>query len=354
MSTHGVVYFKFKHQNSFDKIEFGASEISVSELKLKINEKLMLTDHQSSYKNATAIQLSRFGTTGEAGTVYDSDFELIPSHTSVLVMRVPAGKLAGKKIVVESGQLFATAAEGLPDPLALRPSIIQEEIDAKRRVPPVTVCEVCRSFMLNETGHGPVILTCCGNTVCSACASQSSPVCPIEKIDRSNRYRFVPNRALERLIEVVSKHRALFVFDSVVVPEGFLADTCGASDGHGPVAVAEVVDVDEFEAEVFDVDNPRPLTEREKDQLERRERRKRKAAEILMKKEGRVVKGELTEADINKLLKAEDIKAEMDGMDVFGGRTGGVGGHEVGNRMVVIEFPKLLTPEQFSMWQRQQ
>lgn len=352
-TTRGIIYFRFKHQTTLDKIEFAASEITVAELRIKINERLLLTDHQnSSYKNQSVLQICKIGAYGEAAAVYDSDFELIPTNTTVLVLRVPTGKTAGKKIVVEQQDLFATAQEGMPDPLALKASIIQEEIDkTSRRVPEFLVCPICRWFLLKDAGHGPVTLVCCGSTVCSACAMGST--CPVEQIDKGARFKAVANKAIERIVEIVVKNRDLFAFTKVVTPEGFLEVTEDMADDTAAVDV-EVLDVDEFEPEVFDVDNPRPLTAKEKEQLERRERRKRKAIEILMKREGKLVKGELTEADVNKLLKTEQVvKDELGMLD------GSIPGHAVdganenGGRAVVIEFPRLLSPEEFALWQRQ-
>jgi hypothetical protein len=192
------------------------------------------------------------------------------------------------------------------------------------------------------------VFQCFGNTVCSACAAEAKSInlCPIEK--RDVQIHAVTNRAIERLVKVVTERKQDFIFDAVNVAEDFFH--IPAREVLAAAAEVEVMDVDEFEPEVFDVDNPRPLTAKEIEQLERRERRKKKAIEILMKREGRMVKGELSEADINKLLKTE-LKAEL-GFDPLTG-AGVTEDQSARTRPVVLEFPKLLTREEFSRWQQQ-
>ena len=344
--TTGIVYFKFKHQNAFDKIEFSGSEITAAELRIKIQEKLLMVD--TSYKNATTLQISKLGGTTPGGELVEFDHELIPSHASVLITRAPAKSTGAKNIVVESAQLFAQPVEGQEDYLALKPSIIQSELEAAKPVPAVTVCELCKWFMQRDSGHFPVVLSCCGNTICSSCAisAKSTGMCPLEKRDVT--VQFVTNRAVERLVKVVADHRQNFLFDAVNVSEEFLV--LPAPSATEAVTDIEVVDVDEFEPEVFDVDNPRPLTQKEREQLERRDRRKRKAMEILLKREGKVVKGELSEADVNRLLKTE-LKAELG----FEAGTADAQRDEAADarRQIVIEFPRLLTREEFARWKAQ-
>jgi hypothetical protein len=353
-SVVGIVKFRFKHQNVFDKIEFPSSEITVAELRIKIQEKLLMTEGNQHYKNATILQISKLGTEEP----YEWDHELIPSQTSVIVSRVPVAATKNKqqRIVVDKTGLFAAQAEpgSEQDYFALKPSIIQSELDAVRRVPSIVVCELCSSLMLRESGKHPVILQCCGSTACFGCVSQAGETCPIEKRDLGKKVQFVTNRAVERLVTVIGNHKTDFVFDSVSVPENFLqAVQPGPEDT--TANELEIVDVDDFEPEVFDVDNPRPLTAKEIEALERKERRKRKAMEILAKREGKTaVKGELTEADVNRLLKME-LKAEL-AEGILGGLSGS--GEETDDpfanaKPIVIEFPKLLTPEQFIKWQNQ-
>jgi hypothetical protein len=137
----------------------------------------------------------------------------------------------------------------------------------------------------------------------------------------------------------------------VKVPESFL-ELVPDVDSGAVAQEVEVVDVDDFEPEVFDVDNPRPLTGKELEAIERREKRKRKALEILAKREGKTaVKGELTEADINRLLKME-LKAEISD-NVLGGFADEDETEGVDTRPVLVEFPKLLSPEEFMKWQSQ-
>jgi hypothetical protein len=348
MSVTGIVFFKFKHQNLFDKIEFPASEITVAELKIKISEKLQMNEGPHAYKNSS-LEISRYTTAGAPSQVFEYDHELVPSHTSVLVMRVPAGRAAGKRMIVEASDLFANPISGQEDPLALKQSIIQEEIDAKRVVPKIVVCELCQWLMDKAEKRGPVTLACCGHCVCATCASKTGITCPIEKIDFENPVKYCTNRAIERLVEVVSKNKETFLFEGVHTGETFFIVPEPALHAHAQEI--DVVDVDLFEPEVVDVDNPRPLTAKEKEQLERREKRKQKAMEILMKREGKAVKGELTEADVNKLLKQE-LKAETsEGL--------GIGGHLLNpdeesktSRQIIVEFPKLLSREEFSKWQK--
>jgi hypothetical protein len=340
MST-GIVKFKFKHQNVFDKIEFSGSEITVAELRIKIQEKLLLTDSGSN-RNSTVLEITKLGT----DELYEWDHELIPTHASVLVSRVPASKKTDK-IVVEKSEFFAQDTSQAENYFALKPSIIQTELEALRRVPGVVVCNLCNWLMARVAGRHPVILTCCGSTVCFACANIGKPFCPMEKRELSKPLAFVTDKATERLVNVVSSHKQFFVFDSVKIPEDFLVEK---QPELAEAEEIEVLDVDAFEPEVFDVDNPRPLTAKEIEVIERRERRKRKAIEILAKREG-VVKGELTESDVNRLLKLE-LKTEIGGLE-----NGTPEDEEMddlaGRRPVVLEIPKLLTPEQFAAWQKQ-
>lgn len=350
-STTGVVFFKFKHQTLFDKIEFPASEITVAELKIKISEKLQMNEGPHAYKNST-LQISKCSTTGangESGLVYEYDHELVPSHTSVLVMRVPAGKAAGKRMIIEASDLFATPQTGQEDPLALKQSIIHEEIDAKRVVPRIVVCELCQWIMLKDQNRGPVILACCGGCVCATCARKAGNTCPIEKIDFETPVRYCSNRAVERLVEVIRKNSESFIFDGVETGlDFFLAPQKTVEN----VQEVEIVDVDQFQPDIFDVDNPRPLTAKEIEQMERREKRKQKAMEILMKREGKAVKGELTEADVNKLLKQE-LKSEMfEGAHVAGITKLASEEESYTSRQILVEFPRLLSREEFSKWQK--
>lgn len=343
MST-GIVKFKFKHQNVFDKIEFSGSEITVAELRIKIQEKLFLAEPGGHSRNSTVLEIMKLGT----DEPYEWDHELIPTHTSVLVARVPASRSKQDKIVVDKTGLFAEENGEGDDFIALKPSIIQSELDAVRRVPSSVVCELCSWVMLREVGRHPVVLACCGSTVCFACAGKSKSVCPVEKREISKSVSFVTDKAVERLVNVVCAHREAYAFDTVNIPSDFLAPKEPKPEEREEV---EVLDVDEFEPEVFDVDNPRPLNAKEIEVLERRERRKRKALEILAKREG-VVKGELTESDVNRLLKME-LKTELGG-----GLEGTVQEDEemddmTARKPVVVEIPKLLTPEQFALWQSQ-
>jgi hypothetical protein len=335
----GIVKFKFKHQNTFDKIEFSGSEITVAELRIKIQEKLMLADHGHHHRNATVLEISNLGTEEP----YEWDHELIPTHTSVLIARIPASKAKTQKIIVEKTDMFSATSGAHEDAFAPKPSIIQSELETIRRVPTVVVCELCSWVMLREVQRHPVILTCCGNTVCFTCAKAAGTSCPIEKREP---FSFVSDRAVERIVNVVLGHKEAFAFDSVNVPSDFL--TVREEEPQKAEEV-EVVDVDEFEPEVFDVDNPRPLTAKELEIMERRERRKRKALEILAKREG-VVKGELTEADVNRLLKTE-IKSELTGMETGGADQESEEETRIGK--IVIEFPKLLTKDQFELWKSQ-
>ena len=341
----GVVYFKFKHQTYFDKVEFNSVEISVAELRLKIVEKLALVDPRHS---AHAIQICKVSASGDAGAPYEFDHELIHANTKVLVMRIPSKQSANtKKIVVDTGDFFVDEfVEG--DYLKLRESIIAQEVEAKKPCPRATVCPVCTSLMVAGP-HAPSLLVCCGNTVCMKCATGQN--CPMEKIASTN-FRTVPNKAVTRLVESVVRNKQLFIYDEVALPEGFL-DT-------QPTQVQEqqvetVIDLDEYEPEVFDVDNPRPLSAREKEVIERRERRKRKALEILAKREGqskKVIKGELTEGEINSLLKSE-IKAELQGLEGFPAGAAVEDDVDVGDHgLIAVEFPRLLTPQEFETWRR--
>jgi len=353
----GIVYFRFKHQKQLDKIEFNSTEISVSELRLKIIEKLALVDPRQS---ANAVQLCRIGPGGEPGTVFEYDHELIPTHTTVMVLRVPPKQSsAAKKIVVETTDyLVDDFVEG--DYLKLKESIIAEEVGTRKRCPRMTVCQLCSVFMISPD-HAPMLLVCCGNTVCAACVGGKTN-CPVEEPNAGavGNFRCVQNRAVMRLVETVTKQKDAFIFDSVRVPDDFLHydpkhDTSLEEAGE------TVIDLDEYEPEVFDVENPRPLTAKEKEVIERRERRKRKALEILMKREGntkKVVKGELTEGEINLLLKSE-VKAELHGLETSVDGKEGLGGDgdAVGDtgdgRFIYVEFPRLLTPDEFEKWKRQ-
>ena len=340
MST-GIVKFKFKHQNVFDKIEFQSSEITVAELRIKIQEKLLMDS--GGHRNTTVLEILKLGTEEP----YEWDHELIPSHTSVLVTRVPSR--ATKKIVIDSNQqLFATESQGHEDYFALKPSIIQSEIDSIRRVPQVVVCSSC-GWLMVRPAHSPVILACCGYTVCHECGVKAGSACPIEKRDIGKPIEFVTDRATERIVNVVSSNKAAFAFDSVSIPEDFLQVQ---AEPQAAVTDVEIVDVDSFEPEVFDVDNPRPLSAKEIEAIDRRERRKRKALEILAKREGaKAVKGELTEADVNRLLKME-LKAELDGTASGQDRLDD-DASDSRRRPIVVEFPKLLTPEEFNRWKSQ-
>ncbi len=341
----GIVKFKFKHQNVFDKIEFPSSEITVAELRIKIQEKLMLTEGH--YKNASILQIFKYGT----DEVYELDHELIPSQTSVIIARMPKSKQQQTIVVDKTDAFGGNASEPANDYFALKPSIIQGELEAVRRVPSVVVCELCNWLMLREISRHPVILQCCGATVCADCARKGNETCPMENRDLGKKLHFVTNRAVERLVQVVSSYKSDYVFDCVKVPESFLELVPDVDSGAGAQEV-EVVDVDDFEPEVFDVDNPRPLTGKELEAIERREKRKRKALEILAKREGKTaVKGELTEADINRLLKME-LKAEISD-NVLGGFADEDETEGVDTRPVLVEFPKLLSPEEFMKWQSQ-
>jgi hypothetical protein len=295
----GIVYFRFKHQNQFDKIEFSSAEISVAELRLKIIEKLALIDPRQS---ANAVHICRIGPGGEPGQAFEYDHELIPTHTRVMVLRVPPKQsVASRKIVVGTSDfLVSDFVEG--DYLKLKESIIAEEVEARKRCPPIAVCKLCSSFMTGA--HAPVVLVCCGNTVCVACAGKTKDgMCPVEKCSPTD-YKFIPNRAVGRLVDAVTKARENFIFDGVNVPDGFLQVEIPevVSDEKAEV----VIDLDEYQPEVFDVENPRPLSAKEKEIIERRERRKRKALEILMKREGnskKVIKGELTEGELRLLVR---------------------------------------------------
>jgi hypothetical protein len=343
--SSGIVKFKFKHQNVFDKIEFPSSEITVAELRIKIQEKLLMTEGGGAARNSSVLEILKIGTEEP----YEWDHELIPSHTSVLVSRAPAK--AVQKIIVHQQAQGNEAVSG-EDVFALKPSIIQSELDSVRRVPQIAVCELC-SWIMVRTDHYPVILSCCGKTICHACVSKSGNTCPVENRDPGKPVTFVTDRAVERIVNVITCNKTAYVFDSVSVPPDFLVESRFPETGPEDTTV-EVVDVDEFEPEVFDVDNPRPLNAKEIEALERRERRKRKALEILAKREGaKAVKGELTEADINRLLKTE-LKSELS-VEGFSGQPGEEADEQsTRRRPIVIEYPKLLTPEQFGLWKSQQ
>jgi len=343
----GVVYYRFKHQTNFDKVEFNSTEISVAELRLKIVEKLALVDPRHS---ANAIQICRITQSSGPGAPYDMDQELIQTNTRVMVLRIPSKQtMQTKKIVVETGDFFVDEfIEG--DYLKLKESIIAQEVEAQKPCPKAAVCAICRSLMVPGV-HAPVLLVCCGNTVCMQCVSDG--VCPMEKIPN---VRTVPNRAIARLVDAVVKEKLVFIFEEVNVPSGFL-DVEPEKDESKHAEVA-VIDLDEYQPEVFDVDNPKPLSAKEKELIERRERRKRKALEILAKREGqskKVIKGELTEGEINSLLKSE-IKAELQGLEGYHvSKTSNPeenGDSLEGAGPIAVEFPRLLTAQEFEIWKR--
>ena len=332
----GIIFFRFKHQKEFDKIEFPAgSEISIAELKLKIGEKLALAEKHA---NSSAIRLHRMSTTEEGvfGREYQEDHELIPSHSSVLVFRAPSK--AGAKITVAQSDFFAPDQEGV-DPLALQPSVIAGEQDQLKRLPLAVVCGVCNHLM-HPPAHAPVVLHCCGEVVCAECGT--GEVCPIEKKLRSPM-RVTPHRGLARLVATVATHRNLFGWDrAILVPANFFLDQPNAPTSELPELEEEAIDLDE----VVDVD--REMSAAELAALERRERRKRKAAEWVLKKEGKAVKGELTEGEIARLFKQElkaEVKGEEWGEEAREAARGWTG-------PVVIEFPRLLTPDEFFHWQQ--
>lgn len=348
----GIVFFRFKHQKGFDRIEFSGSEISVAELKLKIIEKLVLVEKHA---HASAIQLHRPSAdrddTNAVGSKYEYDSEIIPANTSVIIIRVP-NKVTGNRITVTASEFFpqVTAEQGV-DPFALKQSIIADEIDQVKKVPPVLICSVCRFFM-TSTNHAPVVLHCCGGTVCMACAKGAGSECPLEKISTSeDLVRFSLHRSLGRLVNVVVLNRAHFAFDEgVLFDEDFSKlsseqhPTTEAGSGEAP----EVVDLEE--PDIVDVD--KPLTAKELEQIERRERRKRKAAELILKKEGKAIKGELTESEIARIFK-EEIKRE-EGSGFLKGELGEEDFSTARFRgPVIVELPRLLTAEEFACWKSQ-
>jgi hypothetical protein len=344
----GLVFYKFKHQTSFDKVEFNSAEISVAELRLKIVEKLALVDPRHS---AHAIQICRISPSFDVGAAYEDDQELIKTNTRVLVLRIPSKQgTQTKKIVVDTGDFFVDEfVEG--DYLKLKESIIAQEVEARKACPRAAVCQLCRALMIPGE-HAPALLICCGNTVCMQCAGKGN--CPMEKNSPGN-FRNVLNKTVARLVDVVVREKELFIFEDVVVPPGFLDIQNSAVTAKE--AEETVIDLDEYEPEVFDVDNPRPLTDKEKEIIERRERRKRKALEILEKREGqskKVVKGELTEGEINSLLKSE-IKAELHGLEgLTPGETSLEDPNDATDGMgpIAVEFPRLLTAQEFEVWKR--
>lgn len=329
MST-GVVQYKFKHQNGFDRIEFASNEISVGELKVKIAEKLGLLDP---VRGSTGLEIAR----PADGELYDFDDELLPSHTSVLVLRVPS-KVERTKISVDSKDFFIpeNATEG--DYLKLRESVIAAELASSvRRCPDMAVCPVCRALLLKS-----VILGCCGWTVCATCGVQGAE-CPVEK-NGTVVEKLSVSRGVSRLVSVIAKYRSQFVFETVTTPSGFLDEKI--EEKEEVIADDEaVIDLD-ADDHVVDVENPKPLTARERQMIEKREKRKRKAIEILEKRgDKKIVKGELTEGEINSLLKAE-MKAEL---GLIGADTEGEEQRHIG-RAITVEFPRLLTPEEFARW----
>ena len=327
----GVVYYRFKHQKALDRIEFSSSEISVAELKLKIIEKLALVEKHA---HVSAIDLYRPTSVGDDGvmTKYELDSELIPSHTAVVVFRTPSKFIGSSRITVEGKDLFVPQHQ--VDPLALKQSILADESNQLKRVPEGLICTVCQKYMIGD--HRPVILHCCGVSLCVVCAAGRCPVC-----SEANSQHTL-NRALLRLAETVLRFKDLFGWGADVLLNHTIIPEVLVSDEH--VDDSEVVDLED---DVVDVD--KPLTAKELALIERRERRKRKAVEILLKKEGRLVKGELTEEQITKLFKTESALKHED--DLFK--------HEESEQAknlfgpVIVEFPKLLTPQEFSQWTTQ-
>ena len=328
--TLGTVYFRFKHQKGFDRIEFEGTEISVAELKLKIIEKLVLVEK---YSHESSIQLYHpsgdRNDTNSYGDIYEFDNELVLANTSVLVFRTPT-KAVGAKITVANSEFFPTKVS--PDIVpfgALKASVIAHERDQLKRVPDGLICSLCRYFM-TPPDHTAMILHCCGLTVCRACVV-GKQLCPL---DESHVCKFTLNRGLGRLAEIVRTNSTQFAFDEGVL----FSEQIDLDTQPQPGVEEECVDLDEV------VDVEKPLTAKELEQIERRARRKRKATELLLKKEGKTVKGELTETEIAKLLKQE-IKQDLDDLGISGQN-----GPVFNIRRSILEFPKLLTLEEFTRW----
>ncbi|KAF4673976.1 hypothetical protein FOL47_009894 [Perkinsus chesapeaki] len=202
-----VVYFKFKHQNTLDKIAFNAADIAVGELKLLIAEKkecdardLQLYEmDESTTENAAA---------GEPGRLYDYDGELIPANATLLVTRKPSvgrqsrGVKVKGNIVVEHARYFKSAdgEDGSSSPSQDNKEGKSRERIAK--VPETCVCPICNNLMLalsldlfigfevesiGQTDeihmapeHSPLLLPCCGGTVCKACLTDACPLNYVE------------------------------------------------------------------------------------------------------------------------------------------------------------------------------
>ncbi|KAF4757528.1 hypothetical protein FOZ63_007584, partial [Perkinsus olseni] len=234
-----VVYFKFKHQNTLDKISFNAADIAVGELKLLIAEKkecdardLQLYEmDQSTTENAAS---------GEPGKLYDYDGELIPANATLLVTRKPSvgrqsrGVKVKGNIVVEHARYFKKTAEEVENDSS-SPDSSSPASSRIARVPDTCICPLCNNLMLAPE-HTPLLLPCCGGTVCKCCLTDT---CPLNYVEACRLTRYGEKEGEKKPVEhkIVAAQLASVLHS--YASYDFNKDTCGFKYPDGLLDKAE-------------------------------------------------------------------------------------------------------------------
>ncbi|KAF4697270.1 hypothetical protein FOZ60_009893 [Perkinsus olseni] len=364
-----VVYFKFKHQNTLDKISFNAADIAVGELKLLIAEKkecdardLQLYEmDQSTTENAAS---------GEPGKLYDYDGELIPANATLLVTRKPSvgrqsrGVKVKGNIVVEHARYFKKTAEEEENDSS-SPDSSSPASSRIARVPETCICPLCNNLMLAPE-HTPLLLPCCGGTVCKCCLTDT---CPLNYVEACRLTRYGEEEGEKKPVEhkIVAAQLASVLHS--YASYDFNKDTCGFKypDGlldkaeekkeetvremmekeegkgkgrkRGPEEEDDIIDItdDEDDGAVVDLDDEEALAKKAK---------KYRPTVDLIKKER--IKGEKKEE-----LKDEDeddhwrtVEQKM----MAGRHRGGMRSSSCAVSGCLVAFPKVLSPQQFARW----
>ena len=338
----GVVYYRFRHQAALEKIEFEASEISVSEMKTKISEKTLCNRYdiklfalaQSTAASGTPLELISHE------FVYDS--ELIPSNTNVLVIRAPGQGPKGS--AVASGEIVVKTAEFFIGKETV--AVLEEELVERSLIPETAICPLCRWIMMDSLepktntlpsstpSKTPYLLPCCGGSLCSDChAKFSSPAGCVVGGEGCATRPPIFNKPIHQQVAIILQRKDRYDWTAVaseciaqVFQEVKVAQ--GPAEPHPPTE--DVFDLDAWDGKP----KPAEIVDLESEKVEKRRKR-------VVKEEWSIkqqLKAEYTDEDLNKLFRGRAVAVPK--LDVA--------------CVLTVDFPALLTPEQFEYWKIQE
>lgn len=281
-ANSGVVFYRFKHNAALGRIEFGADQISLAELRIKIAEKVA--------ENPSYLHVVKVNPDGSLGDLCIHDGELLDSNVAVVVFRAPNYQVVLKELgrleenpnrTVSQTRILSTQASGgagesgpgaysifSANPglgkssrhreeqkltSAYDGKVVDSEDATKPLIPWLACCPLCYSLMAGDL-RAPLTLQCCQRTVCRACAKESLE-CPSTHGVCKDSSNAAVNLFVVKFVDMILAFRLDFeIPDGCEVPEIWHTDPNAVRDVAKEEAAADVHEIDDEQLDVLDDD----------------------------------------------------------------------------------------------------